>query len=181
MRVIASTLVVVVMLSGCGNAGSPSPPVALLSPYQGPWQFDARKTDALWRSQLTPADRIAWGVPRHPDMTLSGSVAVLPGPIEGEYAFFALHRHDQWVCGKAWHHEDRQDHGDMGKCYVRLERAGPDLHLSVRMHDGHPDLDDPDLTNMPPTAGSKDTCSADAPAGPPWSPWMTYVFVRGDG
>lgn len=66
----------------------------------------------------------------------------------------------------------------MAKCYVRLAIEDSDLHLSVRMCDGHPDLDDPDLMVMPAEAGSPATCAADDAASPPWSEWTTYVFVR---
>jgi hypothetical protein len=45
----------------------------------------------------------------------------------------------------------------MAKCYVRLELKDADLHLSVR-------------TEMAPPNGAPN---------PPWSAWMTYVFVRG--
>jgi hypothetical protein len=91
-----------------------------------------------------------------------------------------LHQHNQWVCGKAWYHEDRHDPGDMSKCFVRLEIVNADLHFSLRQQDGVLNLNDPDLTNMPITAGSASACTADAAADPPWSPWTTYVFIRGD-
>jgi len=61
----------------------------------------------------------------------------------GEYDLFALHQHDQIVCGKAWHHEDPGDPGDMSKAWVRLESVEYELHLHVKMGDS-PDLADPD-------------------------------------
>ena len=99
--------------------------------------------------------------PLHADMSINGNVAVLKGSPEGEYFFFAVHPHGQWLCGKAWHHEDRHDPGDMTKCYVRLELKDQDLHLSVRMEDSD-NPNDPDLTKLPAAAGSAGTCRADA-------------------
>jgi hypothetical protein len=115
----------------------------------------------------------------HPDLTFEGHVAVCDGFPTGEYRLFAIHEHDQQVCAKAWHHEDRFDPGDMSKCYVRLAVEGDELHLQLRMQDGGPDLDDPDLRGkLPILAASASACDADAPAGEDWSEWTTYVFVR---
>lgn len=119
--------------------------------------------------------------PVHADMNIQNDTALLPGTVAGSYQFFALHAHNQWACGKAWHHEDVNDPGDMDKYLVRLELRDADLHLSVRTHDSAADPADPDVTNMPLTANSASNCPADAGPTPPWSPWRTYVFVRGQG
>ena len=168
-----------------GDRGPASP---LLQPFQVKWQFDLERTLALWKAKGVPPTQIAQArattqaVPLHPDMRIQGNAAVLlgPGPLEGEYAFFAMHPHNQWAGGKAWHHEDRHDPGDMSKCYARLElkESGSELHLSLRNEETAANVNDPDLTNTPPTAGSATTCGADAAPDPPWSAWETYVFVR---
>ena len=169
------------------TSGSPfgdTPPSPLLQPFQGPWKFDLDKSLALWQAQGVPAATLAQArgqakvVPLHEDMKIKGNVAVLGGTLEGEYFFYALHSHDQRVCGKAWHHEDRHDPGDMSKCYVRLELKNAELHLSQRLEEDSANPDDPDVANPPPT-GSAESCNADAAPEPAWSPWMTYVFVKG--
>lgn len=180
------------IVAGCGNVGGggsgtglPATPAPLLQPFQGAWSFDVNKTLTLWQSQGVPAQQIAQArafaqsFPLHGDIELDQNVATIHHVVEGEYYFFALHQHNQWVCGKAWHHEDRYDPGDMAKCYVRLEDVNGDLHLSIRVQDGWPPLNDPDLTNMPVQAGSASACPADTAPNPPWSPWQTYVFTRG--
>jgi hypothetical protein len=115
----------------------------------------------------------------HPDMTLDGHVAVCAGMPSAEYRFFGLHEHGTKVCGKAWHHEDRFDPGDMSKCYVRLAVVEDELYFEVRMQDGMPDLDDSDLKGTPSiVADPQSPCDADAPKGSGWPDWKTYVFVR---
>jgi hypothetical protein len=90
-----------------------------------------------------------------------------------------MHEHGNKVCGKAWHHEDRFDPGDMSKCYVRLMIKDDYLYMEVRMKDGLPDLNDPDLGSSPPTeSGSATKCDAVNPVGPDWGDWTTYVFSR---
>jgi hypothetical protein len=112
-------------------------------------------------------------------MTITNDTAILsPMPLEGEYKFFALHPHNRWTCGKAWHHEDRNDPGDMNKCYARLEVKDADLHLSLRDDDNPANPNDPDVVTMPTLAGSSTNCGADAAPDPPWSAWRTYVFER---
>jgi hypothetical protein len=158
-----------------------------MQPFQGSWKFDLQKTLALWQAQGVPQSDIAQvrtlatAMTIHHDMTIGGNVALFSASPQGSYDFFALHPHNQWVCGKAWLHEDRGDPGDMVKCYARLElkEEGKELHLSTRMHDDAADPTDPDVANMPPTAGSATTCTGDSDPHPPWSPWRTYVFVRG--
>ena len=194
IRVAALALLAVALSVGCdrsastpggGPTGAGARKTPLMQPFQGPWKFDAAKTVARWQADAVPAAEVAqaqaMGAALHPDMTIGGDAAVLAGPIEGEYAFFALHPHNQWVCGKAWHHEDREDPGDMSKCYARLElrEDGKELHLSLRMEEDAANPNDPDVMNMPATAGSASNCGADGAPAPAWSPWRTYVFVRG--
>jgi hypothetical protein len=118
----------------------------------------------------------------HADITFFGHVVTCAGPLGSEYRLFALHSHEGKVCGKAWHHEDPSDYGDMSKCYVKLNLVKDGLHFRVRMQDGLPAVNDPDLTGAPPiTAKSAQGCDADQPAGADWLEWTTYVFVRPAG
>ena len=55
-------------------------------------------------------------------MVIKGNRAELSGFPAGEYHFFALHTHGQQVCGKAWHHEDRYDPGDMSKLTEAMDK-----------------------------------------------------------
>jgi hypothetical protein len=158
-----------------------------MQPFGGPWRFNLAKTLAQWQADGVPAAEIAQAktiaaqFPLHADMTLTGDTALLsPLPLVGEYKFFALHPHNGWVCGKAWNHEDRNDPGDMSKCLARLKLDNADLHLALRSDANAADPKDPDVTTMPVLAGSATTCTADAVADPPWTPWRTYVFDRGD-
>jgi hypothetical protein len=175
--------------TGGGAGGGPfGPPVMtpMMQPFQGSWRFSLAKTLAQWQTDGVPAAEIAQAktiaakFPLHPDMAITGDTAVLsPLPLTGEYKFFALHPHDGWVCGKAWHHEDRNDPGDMDKYLTRLQlRDTGDLLLAVRIHEDAADPKDPDVTTMPTLAGSATTCTADTDPEPPWSPWRTYVFER---
>ena len=188
-RLIILPLALLVLHVGCdrpggGGTAANAPVNSPLQPFEGSWQFDPDKTLALWQGQGVSAADLAQVralgkvIPLHPDMVLRGTSAQLSGPIEGEYSFFAMHPHNQWVCGKAWHHEDRHDPGDMSKCYARLELRDNQLHLSVRVQQSSPALNDPDLTSMPLTGGSVASCDADAAPNPPWDPWMTYIFQR---
>jgi hypothetical protein len=95
-----------------------------------------------------------------------------------EYRFFSLHERGGKVCGKAWHHEDRHDPGDMSKCHVRLSMQGEFLHMEVRMQEDLPDLDDPDLQSPPTEGGSAADCDTDDPAGADGGEWTTYAFAR---
>jgi hypothetical protein len=123
----------------------------------------------------------------HPDITISGDVVLCAGLFNSEYRLFGMHPHGEKVCGKAWHHEDRFDPGDMSKCYVRLQLVEGALHMEVRMLDGNPDDNDPDLqATLPVEGGSADACDADNPAPVQdvgnrmneWSEWTTYVFTK---
>ena len=173
--------------AGAGGAGPFGPPVMtpIMQPFQGAWRFSLAKTLALWQAEGVPAAEIAQAktlaasFALHPDMTITGDTAVLsPLPLVGEYKFFALHPHNQWVCGKAWHHEDRNDPGDMSKLLARLKLDAADLHVAQRVDENSADPNDPDVTKLPTLAGSAATCTADAAPDPPWSPWRTYVFEK---
>jgi hypothetical protein len=172
---------------GGGPFGEPEK-CALLSPFAGAWVFDleetlgAQKAAGATEKQLEQARRLygpSSPISKWLDMTITGNEAVGAGMPSAEYRFFAVHKHGGKVCGKAWHHEDRFDPGDMSKCYVRMRIENNDLYFEVRMKEGLPDLNDPDLVNPPPAeAGSAADCRADAPPGTDWSPWVVYVFVR---
>jgi hypothetical protein len=177
-------------LSGCSkgteDGGAPAP-LRMLQPFQGEWQFSQPKTLARWRATGMPAnnikqvEKLAEVIPIHPGMVVKDNIAVLLGVVEGEYYFFALHPHGRWVCGKAWHHEDRHDPGDMSKCLVRLELRNSDLWLSLRDNEDWTDVSDPDIVDRPLTAGSAESCEADAAATPPCGPWQTFIFERARG
>jgi hypothetical protein len=171
--------------TGAGVANVP-----ILVPYQGNWRVDEKKTVALWLSQGTTQAEInndlaedkQLGMPLHLDLHIQGNVAVEPWPairagVEGEYLFFALHSEGPGVCGKAWHHENRADPGNhISKHYVRLQIKDGDLWLSDREQEDV-DPNDPELTNMPVTAGSAATCKADKLPATEWTPWVTYIFA----
>jgi hypothetical protein len=186
-RIGAIVSLLVVLLSGCNGSPSVEPAQApvpkLLEPYQGDWRFDPKKTLALWKSEGMSDKEISQVVamsrtfPIHPDMTIASNLGVLAGSPEGEYFFFELHEHDRWVCGKAWHHEDRHDPGDMSKCYARLAVTDLELRLSLRRTE-RDDPNDPDVTHMRVTHGSLSDCRADSAPAPTWGPWTTYIFVR---
>jgi hypothetical protein len=207
MRIIPALVAFVIMMSGCDRTpssssavptqgtssagpspagGSTSAVVPILAPFKGKWNYNDTKTMAYWKATNIPANEIAQVqkmkqlAPAHPNMTLGGDLAILhgPGPMEGQYQFYALHPHVQLVCGKAWHHEDRFDPGDMDKYLIRLELRDNDLYLSIRGHEDAADPNDPEVVTMPILSGSSSTCTADAGKDPPWSPWRTYIFDR---
>ena len=189
----AAVLAAMAGLSGCGAdmAGPFGAPAEsrLLSPFAGQWAFDFEKTlDAQKAAGATDKkiEKLRKLYARNPqfgkmhsDMTITGNEAVCSGLPPAEYWFFAMHEHDGKVCGKAWHHEDRFDPGDMSKCYVRLALKDDDLHFEMRMQEGLPDLNDPDLhSSAPAEGGSAAECDADNPAGKDWTEWTTFVFVK---
>lgn len=173
--------------AGEGPFGEPSQST-LLAPFAGNWVLDVDKTlevqkaDGASEEQLATLRQIfARGAQvggMFSEMTITGNEAVAKDG--SEYRFFAMHEHDGKICGKAWHHEDRYDPGDMSECYARLKLDGNALHLEVKMKDGLPDLDDPDLLSSPLSAegGSAETCDADAQAGTDWGGWWLSVFAR---
>jgi hypothetical protein len=184
-------------LAGCGAdmAGPGGGPFGapghseLLAPFAGDWVFDFERTLAAQKAagatdeQIEKLRKLYAENPRfgkmHPDMTITGNVAVCAGFPAAEYRFFTMHEHDGKICGKAWHHEDRFDPGDMSKCYVRLKVSDNGLYFETRMKDGLPDPGDPDLrSTLPAEADSAATCDADSPAGKEWSEWTTFVFVK---
>lgn len=175
---------------GAGDEGPFGPPAksALLAPLAGTWVLDVENTLGAQKAAGASEEQVAalrefyarsaqfGGM--FSEMTIAGNEAV--GKDGSEYRFFAMHPHDGKICGKAWHHEDRHDPGDMSKCYARLKLDGTLLYLEVKMKDGLPDLNDPDLASspLPAEGGSAATCDADAPAGTDWGEWSTTVFAR---
>jgi hypothetical protein len=161
----------------------------LLSQFAGQWAFEFEKTlaaqkaagatkEQIARVRKLYAENPALGK-MHPDLTVNGDVAVGAGTPSFEYRFFAMHNHDSKVCGKAWHHEDRFDPGDMSKCYVRLSIVGGELHLEVNMPVLYalPAVSDPDLTLTPAVEGDLSKCDASKQKA---GDWVTYVFSRRD-
>lgn len=173
---------------GGGPLGSPAAS-PLMKPFEGVWTVDFEKTLGAQRAGGALEESIAATRKfhtEHPELwtmqgslRFSGNTAVGEGMLQQEYWCFGLHEHDGWVCGKAWHHEDRHDPGDMSKCCVRFRLDGNDLHFDLRMQDGLPDLNDPDLLTTPaPEGGSATTCDAEKPAGQDWGEWSRTVYVR---
>lgn len=170
-----------------GPFGSPDQS-ALLAPLAGTWALDIDKTLEAQKAGGASDEQVAalrefYARSSHfggmlSEMTITGNEAV--GKHSSEYRFFAMHQHDGKICGKAWHHEDRYDPGDMSKCYARMKLDGDVLYLEVKMNDGLPDLNDPDLLSspLPAEGGSAATCDADAPAGTDWGEWTTTVYAR---
>ena len=92
-----------------------------------------------------------------------------------EYRFFHLHRHDGIVCGKAWHHEDRFDPGDVSRCYVQLELIDDRLRFRSLMTEGLPN---PERAGAACAAAGGPGCAekCKAKVDKDWSQWT--VFVR---
>ncbi len=175
---------------GCGalvSEGPFGPPVhsELLSPYAGRWTFDFEKTLAAMKSFGSTDDDIANArrlysanpgvLKMHEDLTIQGNEAVGNGLPSCEYDFFLVHRHGSKLCGKAWHHEDRFDPGDMSKCYVKLSFIEKNLCLEVDMLE-ETSSEDPELLSMPPVEGGLSNCEADKQKP---KKWMIFVFTRG--
>ena len=160
----------------------------LLAPFAGHWKCEVGKTLEAFRGNGSSEQEIKYyrsllqNDPErelHPDLQIEGDLALYTDIVPSEYRFYSMHKHDPWVCGKAWHHEDRYDPGDMTKCYVRLKMEDDLLYLDVRMKDGWPEPDDPELTSaMPVEGGSPQSCQADNPPGEDWNEWTTFVFSR---
>jgi hypothetical protein len=196
LRLVALS-VIPIALAGCDDSLTPpgSGPFGapnesrLLAPFSGEWMFDlertleAQKAAGVSEANIARMRKLYAGNPQigkmHPDMTIKGNEAACSGLPAGEYRFFAMHEHDGKICGKAWHHEDRFDPGDMSKCHVRLKIDDGLLRFEIRMKEGLPDLNDPDLRSTPAVdLDSSANCEADAPSGADWSEWSTYVFAR---
>jgi hypothetical protein len=157
-------------------------------PFAGIWRLDLEKTLAAQKEAGATDEQIsllrqlyaqntALGK-MHPDLTFTGNEAVGSGGPSAEYRFFSMHQHGSKTCGKAWHHEDRFDPGDMSKCRVRLEIIDGNLHLQVNMDEGLPDLNDPDLVSEPPVEGNLAQCDAETLSENQPRVWFTYVFSR---
>ncbi|MFO1007934.1 MAG: hypothetical protein U0929_18395 [Planctomycetaceae bacterium] len=112
------------------------------------------------------------------NLTFNGNVAVSGGLLNSEYRFFGMHKHGDKACGKAWHHEDRFDPGDMSKCYVIMEIIDGQLHMKVHMVDGLPDENDPDLTAEPAVETDAADCEIDAKVGRNPGDWEISVYSR---
>jgi hypothetical protein len=172
---------------GLGPFGAPAES-RLLAPLAGRWEFvleqtlEAQKAGGATDEQIENLRKLYAGNTllgkMHPDITIKGNEAVCTGMPAAEYRFFAMHEHDGKLCGKAWHHEDRFDPGDMSKCYVRFKLEDDRLVFELRMQEDM-DLNDPDLRTTPsPDSGSAAACDVAHPPGKNWSEWTMYVFVR---
>ncbi|MES2788297.1 MAG: hypothetical protein V4719_01660 [Planctomycetota bacterium] len=194
MRSSFTLLMLATLLSsgvGCGGQpdagpfGSPQPS-ALLAPFAGNWTCDFEQTLAAQKAAGAPdeqIERLRQFHAQHPelkmlhtDISITGDVAVGAGVPSSEYRFFSMHQHGTKVCGKAWHHEDRFDPGDMSKCLVRLMIQNDCLHLDLGMKDGQLDMNDKDMLSHPPVESpSAKDCEADKPIA---TEWTTFVFTR---
>ena len=189
-----SALAVLALVAGCENRAAPEPrhgpfgpalPSRLLAPFQGAWKFDVEQTLAAQKAAGAPEDeitRLRKMYETRPELIPEGDLVIRDNEALGfhrpssEYRFFHLHRHDDGtVCGKAWHHEDRFDPGDMSKCYVGLAIIDGRLHFRSHMAEGLPDLNDPDLESpLPVDLDAAGKC--EAKTGQDWAELM--VFVR---
>jgi hypothetical protein len=192
-RSLSLHIFILFVAAGCGGDADSGPfgaaePSVLLAPFSGEWTIDLEKSIAAQKAEglSDEAEQIMRKFYKehpefggmHSDINITGNLAVGAGLPSSEYRFFSMHEHDGKVCGKAWHHEDRHDPGDMSKCYVRLSIVDGNLHLAVKMKDGFPDLSDPDFHVTAAEGGSAATCDADHPPGTDWSEWTTLVFSR---
>jgi hypothetical protein len=196
MRSLSRSLVLVLIpiaAIGCGTdtaSGPFGPPrsSALMTPFVGKWSFafdktlDAQKAAGAPDEQIAQTRKLYAENPvlgkMHPDLTFDGNVAVGAGLPSSEYRFFAMHKHGTKVCGKAWHHEDRFDPGDMSKCHVRLSIIDGHLYMEVNMEEDRPGEADPDLASEPPVEGNVAQCAVGTQADKKPEDWMTYVFSR---
>lgn len=190
------------IFSGCNENSSkiddgpfgPPKESKLLSPFAGQWRFDfektlnAQKAAGATEENLNKIRKLYNDNPElgkmHSDLVIIGNIAV-GKEVDGsdmppcEYDFFSVHKHGDKTCGKAWHHEDRYDPGDMSKCYVRLKIKDNDLYFEVKMQEGLPDQSDPDFGSMPAIDLDSDAqCDAEQPKSKNWSDWSVYVFTR---
>ncbi len=182
-------------LSDTRALGKPRPS-APLAPFAGTWVFDFDKTiDAQQAAGATKEEleRLRKVDAQDPqfryfcaDLVTTGNQAVSSGTPSQEYDLFAIHQHGNKVCGKAWHHEDRYDPGDMTKCYVRMAMVENRLQLEVRMLGRSPDPSDPDMAALltqnpsspPVDLDTPANCDADKPARGDWTPWTINVYKR---
>jgi hypothetical protein len=161
----------------------------LLAPFQGTWRFDVEQTLAARKAAGAPEDEIARlrkMYEARPELIPKGDLVIRDNEALGfhrpsaEYRFFHLHRHaDGTVCGKAWHHEDRFDPGDMSKCHVRLAIIDGRLHFRSHMAEGLPDLNDPDLESPLPVE-LEDVEKCEAKSGKDWDELMVFVRAAGN-
>jgi hypothetical protein len=191
---------VVIGMVGCGSEAAKGPfgaphSSATLAPLAGKWVFDLEKTLAAQKAAGKINDQEVTEIRQHfagkkgfdalhQDLIFQGNLAMGAAPPEAEgviceYRFFRMHRHGSTLCGRAWHHEDRFDPGDMSKCYVRLETAGDELRLEVAMQEEPPGLDDPDLLTEPPAEGNAGQCDVESKSKNVPDEWAIYVFRRG--
>lgn len=190
LMVICTVALLAVLGCEARPQGGPLGPVRdspLLTTFAGEWKFDFERTLQARIAAGRPAEEIALlrelqaKLPQlgmHSDLTITGDTAVGEEPLVCEYRFFAMHPHDETVCGKAWHHEDRSDPGDMSKCYVRLQNREGFLYLSVKTNENGPQAGDPDLAG-PVESGSASECDAENPPDEGWSSdWEIYVFSQ---
>ena len=154
------------------------------TPFAGQWDFDADSTFALMEERIDNPDAIRISrqfhenvMPLHQNLSIAGTTLTGDGFPPSEYQLFALHKHGDVLCGKAWHHEDRHDPGDMSKCLVQLEIVDSKLKLTVYQFDGLPDLDDPELYSSP-ASSDADGCQTSESIESEPNEWAIYFFDK---
>jgi hypothetical protein len=207
-RIYCLVMACALCAAGCSRDGAtgegpfgPPQRAAILEQFQGKWVCDRDKTYAVWSEQgkqtaveatkkieeaFSANPQLAGVQLPHPNIAIDGNSIVGDGVVSQEYDLFALHKHGDVVCGKAWHHEDRHDPGDMSKVWVRLSVVGNELHLCVK-HDEPLDgvsanVADPDFVNFQAMrelqvegdASRCETANDDVRS----EMWTTYVFAR---
>jgi hypothetical protein len=169
---------------GCNMETDTPPNDDRLSPFAGRWDFDPESTFALMEKRIDNPDAIrisrqfhTSASPLHENLSIAGIKLTGDGLPSCEYQIFALHQHGNVLCGKAWHHEDRHDPGDMSKCFIQLEIIDSKLKLTVNQLDGLPDLDDPDLYSSPSSSAPND-CQTSRLIDSEPNEWAVYFFNK---
>lgn len=172
-----------------GPFGPPEKP-AIMVPFEGDWTFNLEKTLEARKANGASSQEIEQARSMYslmdaagPELTITGTVMVYAWDVlEEEYRLFNLHKHGEIICGKAWHHEDRFDPGDMSKCRVQLKLQDDRLVFKNRFRSSPVDLNDPDLQQMRiVNTAAASTCDSDSLPDDPksdWWPWEILVYDR---
>ena len=156
-----------------------------MAPFEGKWRFDSQATLAEMEARGVEAETVRklrelykkhTDLFQHPDITITGLEIVGDGLLSSEYRLFALHKHDEILCAKAWYHEDRHDPGDMNKCFIQLEIIDSKLKMTLKHHDGWPEMNDPDLSL--PIDSDAETCRNSQEIKNSPKEWEVNIFVR---
>ncbi|MBM4075667.1 MAG: hypothetical protein FJ267_08500 [Planctomycetes bacterium] len=158
-----------------GTVWGPPHLCEMLNEFAGTWALSSALTREASESSSTntlfePVDGY--------QIMISGHIANGVDVTGEQYRMFSLHRHDGWVCGRAWHHEDRLDPGDMSKCHVRLKRDGDKLIFRVRCSRSGGDANDLDVGHaIPVILADNSPCPLDHDFEYVWDDWETRVYL----